>query len=282
MVLLHLRKFLFLIILFFSIYYIYRQRNNRTIKIMGIGDSITSSKVLEGSYRKFLYHNLISKGYNIKMVGSIEQKIKKYYDEETKEEFKYPDDNSGFSSYTICTYEGRKGLLEILKKDKILKLNPDIIILLIGTNNIMDNYDFDKTMKDFISLIDYIFDNISPNSTLFVATIPDMDPNKKFYKIFKNYRQSKDGKIKYNDNKVKKLVLKNIKKFNKGIKKIINEYKDKNYNIRLENLNYALKDIDNLFDDGVHPNNKGYKKMGDFWSNIIEKFLNETNLNKLI
>ena len=247
-----------------------------------MGDSITSSKILEGSYRKFLYHNLISKGYNIKMVGSIEQKIKKYYDEETKEEFKYPDDNSGFSSYTICTYEGRKGLLEILKKDNILKLNPDIIILLIGTNNIMDNYDFDKTMKDFISLIDYIFDNISPNSTLFVATIPDMDPNKKFYKIFKNYRQSKDGKIKYNDNKVKKLVLKNIKKFNKGIKKIINEYKDKNYNIRLENLNYALKDIDNLFDDGVHPNNKGYKKMGDFWSNIIEKFLNETNLNKLI
>ena len=152
MVLLHLRKFLFLIILFFSIYYIYRQRNNRTIKIMGIGDSITSSKLLEGSYRKFLYHNLISKGYNIKMVGSIEQKIKKYYDEETKEEFKYPDDNSGFSSYTICTYEGRKGLLEILKKDNILKLNPDIIILLIGTNNIMDNYDFDKTMKDFISL----------------------------------------------------------------------------------------------------------------------------------
>ena len=215
MVLLHLRKFLFLIILFFSIYYIYRQRNNRTIKIMGMGDSITSSKVLEGSYRKFLYHNLISKGYNIKMVGSIEQKIKKYYDEETKEEFKYPDDNSGFSSYTICTYEGRKGLLEILKKDNILKLNPDIIILLIGTNNIMDNYDFDKTMKDFISLIDYIFDNISPNSTLFVATIPGMDPNKKFYKIFKNYRQSKDGKIKYKDNKVKKLVLKNIKKFNK-------------------------------------------------------------------
>ena len=58
-----------------------------------------------------------------------------------------------------------------------MELNPDIIILLIGTNNAMDNYDFNKTIKDFISLIDFLLKNINKEAIIFVSTIPDMDPN---------------------------------------------------------------------------------------------------------
>ncbi len=38
------------------------------IVIMSIGDSITDGYGTEGSYRKFLYHNLTEKGYSIDMV----------------------------------------------------------------------------------------------------------------------------------------------------------------------------------------------------------------------
>jgi len=62
-----------------------------------------------------------------------------------------------------------------------LKLNPDIILLLIGTNNAMDNYNFNITIIDFISLINYFLENINKNSIIFVATIPDIDPNIKSF-----------------------------------------------------------------------------------------------------
>ena len=62
-----------------------------------------------------------------------------------------------------------------------MKLNQDIILLLIGTNNAMDNYNFNITIIDFISLINYFLENINKNSIIFVATIPDIDPNIKSF-----------------------------------------------------------------------------------------------------
>ena len=125
---------------------------NSMIKIMCIGDSITFGKGMPGSYRKFLYNNLVKKGYKIKMVGANSNIVDKYHNENTSETFKYQDNNCGYSGYTIKAFGDRKGLLEILQKNKCLKLNPDIIILLIGTNNAMEKYDFNMTIKDFISL----------------------------------------------------------------------------------------------------------------------------------
>lgn len=152
----------------------------------------------------------------------------------------------------------------------MLKLNPDIIILLIGANNAMDNYDFNKTIKDFISLIDFLLKNINKEAIIFVSTIPDMDPNvEQVYNLFDNYR--KDN---INDTEVKNDVNNYIKDFNNKIKEIIEGYKSKNDNIRIVDLNPLMKNIDNLLFDGVHPKDKGYKIMGDFYAGIIEEYLN--------
>ena len=242
------------------------------IKIMCIGDSITFGDRMPGSYRKFLYNNLINKGYKIKMVGAKDQKIERYYSNENNSEFfEYEDDNSGFSAFSICEYKNRKGLLEILKQNNCLKLSPNIIILLIGTNNAMDNYDFDITINNFISLVDYMLNNISKDTIIFVGTIPDMDPNtERVYTWFNNYRKNN-----IEDNEVKINVNNYVMKFNNKIKEIIEDYRKKNYNIRIEDLNPVIKDVDNLMFDGVHPNNKGYKKIADFWTDIVEKYINE-------
>jgi len=253
--------------------------NSPEIKIMCIGDSITFGHRFPGSYRKFFYHNLISKGHKIKMVGAQGNKIEKYYynKDNPSKYFEYQDDNSGFSAYTICAHKNRKGLLEILKKNECLKLNPDIIILLIGTNNVMDNVDFDLTINNFISLMEYILNNTSKNCIIFVNTILDMDPNHKTnYTWFNNYR---NGNI--DDAQVKINVNNNVKKFNNKIREIINNYKNKNYNIRIEDLNHIIKDFDNLMVDGVHPNNNGYEKIGEFWTEIIDKYLKEINNHKI-
>ena len=243
---------------------------NSMIKIMCMGDSITFGHGMPGSYRKFLYNNLIKKGYKIKMVGVNSNKVGKYYDEKNSEYFEYEDNNCGYSAYTIKEFGDRKGLFEILEKNKCLKLSPDIMILLIGTNNAMENYDFNKTIKDFISLIDFLLNNINKEAIIFVSTIPDMDPNvEEVYHWFDNYRMDSA-----NDTEVKNDVNNYIKEFNNKIKEIIESYGNKNYNIRILDLNPLMRDIDNLLFDGVHPNDKGYKIMGDFYAGIIEEYLN--------
>ena len=270
-------KILFILIIFIIYSFFIKIPIKSLIKIMCMGDSITYGHKMPGGYRKFLYHNLISKGYKIKMVGAKDNKIEKYYYNENNspEYFKYQDDNCGFSAFAIKAYGKRKGLYEIIKKNKCLKLNPDIILLLIGTNNAMDNYNFNETIKDFISLMNYLLENINKDSIIFVATIPDMDPNTKIvYTWFKNYRKNN-----LDDNDVKNNVNNYIKKYNNEIKKIIEEYRNKNKNIRIEDLNKEIKDIDNLFFDGVHPNNQGHKIIGEFWTGIIDRYLNE-KMNK--
>ena len=271
-------KLLILIFLFIHIDYIKMLNNSQKIKIMCMGDSITFGYRVPGSYRKFLYHNLISKGYKIKMVGAQNNKFEKYYynNDNPSDYFKYQDDNSGFSAYTICAHKDRKGLLEKLKETKCLNLKPDIIILLVGTNNVMDNIDFDLTINNFISLIEYILNNMNKNSILFINTIPYMNPNHEAnYNWFPYYR--KDN---IDDIEVKNDVNNNVKKYNNKIKEIIEDYRNKNYNIRIEDLNPIIKDLDNLFIDGIHPNNNGYKIIGEFWTEIIDKYLKEIN-NKI-
>ena len=264
------QKFIALILIFHIIYSIsIEMSNSEDIKIMCIGDSITFGHRFPGSYRKFLYHNLLSKGYKIKMVGAKDNTIEKYKD------FEFQNDNSGYSAYTISNYKHRKGLLEVLQQTKCLKLNPDIIILLIGTNNVMDNINFDITTKTFISLIEYILNNINNNTMVFVSNILDMDPNHKInYNWFDNYRKNNTD-----DDEVKKIVNDNVFKYNNKIKEIVDIYRKKNYNIKIENLNdiIKLKDFDNLMLDGVHPNDNGYEKIGEFWTEIIDNYLKEIN-----
>ena len=158
-----------------------------------------------------------------------------------------------------------------METNKWFELNPDIIVLLIGTNNAMENYDFDKTIKDFISLMDFLLKNINKEVIMFVSTIPDMNPNtESVYHWFDNYRM--DG---INDAEVKNEVNIYVKDFNNKIKEIIESYRSKNYNIEIVDLNPIVKDIDNLFADGVHPNNKGYKIIGDFYAGFIQDYLDK-------
>ena len=208
---------IFFISLFFSKIKLQKLSDFETkeeIKIMCIGDSITDGFGLEGSYRKFLYNGLVKKGYNnINMIGAKNEGIKTYTDEDAGETFEYDDDNSGYSTFTIKSYTSRSGIYEKLVETNCLSQEPDIVLLLIGTNNIIDNRDSTENSKDLDSLIDYIFQNIPKDSMLFVATIPEMDPNKEeVYSWFSKYRVSSDNKIEYSDEEVHKMfyIISNI------------------------------------------------------------------------
>lgn len=270
------------------------------IKIMAIGDSITDGYGVAGSYRKYLYNELSKKGYNIDMVGAKgNNMLVEFNDPETGESFMYDDDNTGYSGYAIKEYPGRNGILETLKSTNCLETcNPDIVILQIGTNNIIDNHDRDMSYNDAKELIDYILDNISDDSTLFVTTIPDVDPNRpEVYSWFSNYRHSADWQINYSDEEAEESIARALNIYNADILAYVGHLminaalrnldeetgdltssdQSKEPYVRPGYISNVITDVKSQLMDGVHPNNKGYKLMGEYWADTIDSYLNNTD-----
>lgn len=264
--------------------------DSEPIKIMAIGDSITDGYGVAGSYRKYLYNELTKKGYNIDMVGSKgNNMLVEFTDYETGESFMYDDDNTGYSGYAIKEYPGRNGILETLKSTNCLETcKPDIVILQIGTNDVIDNYDMDNSYKRIGELLTYIYENIPESSALFVTTIPDVDPNcPEVYNWFNNYRHSADWQTNYPDDEVEEQILKTLHIYNSNIlatslKKNINKSLSDidNYSeeavgpyCRVGFISEVITDVKTQLMDGVHPNNKGYKLMGEYWADVIDSYL---------
>ena len=242
---------------------------------MCIGDSITDDIGIKGSYRKFLYNNLIKKGFNIDMIGSKRVPNKTYKDNITGDSFKYDGDHTGYSGQVIKSSEVRNGIYEKLKETNYLSLKPDIIIILIGTNNVIDKYVPKKTKNDFETLLDYILENIPSTSILFVSTIPDINPNiKKVYSWFSYYRYSEELDTIYSDEEVKIQVKESINQINSNIIALVKERQKVGKNIRVVDINRIIKDVNSQLSDGVHPNDIGFKAIGEYLAKIINNYLN--------
>ena len=258
--------------------------NSSDIKIMAIGDSITDGYGVAGSYRKYLYDELRKKGYSIDMVGSNGGNyMMRFVDIETGESFFYDDDNTGYSGYAVKEYPGRNGILETLRSTNCLSTcDPDIVILQIGTNNIIDDHDREESYNDAKELINYILDNISEDSTLFVTTIPDLDPNREeVYNWFSNYRHSPDWQINYSDEQAAASVELALREYNSDISELVQKMSEaadstgdgKGPYIKNAFVSEVITDVKTQLMDGVHPNNKGYKLMGQYWAELIDSYL---------
>ncbi|MCM1529689.1 MAG: GDSL-type esterase/lipase family protein [Alistipes sp.] len=250
------------------------------IKIMCIGDSITDGYTNDyvGSYRKFIYHNLTEKGYSIDMVGSKSSGgwTPEYTDSATGESFSFDNDYTGYSGYSIQNYSGRSGIYEVLQETGCLQSTaPDIVTLQIGTNDMIDNHEMDTAVDRLEVVVDYILDNIPADSTLFLSTIPNVDPNRSdVYSWFGNYRHSADWQTQYSDEEAEAAVVQTIADYNADIAALAEKKQAQGRNVYLSEAPGAITDVKNQLFDGVHPNNIGYKAMGDSWTAIIEEYLN--------
>lgn len=254
-----------------------------TIKIMCIGDSITDGYTNDyiGSYRKFIYHDLTEMGYNIDMVGSKGSGwTPTYIDSETDESFEFDNDNTGYSGYSIINYNGRSGIYETLQSTNcLISETPDIVTLQIGTNDIIDNYEIDSAGERLEILVDYILENIPENSALFVTTIPELDPNRSdVYSWFGNYRHSADWQIQYTDDEAEAGVAEAVKDYNAQIKSLVEDKKSEGAEIYFADINSVITDVKIQLFDGVHPNNTGYKAMGNYWSGILDGYISSKEI----
>ncbi len=250
------------------------------VKIMCIGDSITDGYTSEyvGSYRKFIYHNLTEMGYNIDMVGSKDSGWTPAYTDETGETWEFDNENTGYSGYAIKEYSGRSGIYEtLISTDCLAKTQPDIVTLQIGTNDVIDNHDVDTAGERLEVLVDYILDNIPQDATLFISPIPPLDPNRsEVYDWFGNYRHSSDWSEQYDDDRAAMEVEIALMQYNTQVMALATRKQKEGKNVVFSEAAWEITDVKTQLFDGVHPNNAGYKAMGDKWAETINEYLKES------
>lgn len=258
---------------------------NDTIKVMSVGDSITDGYWEQGGYRKYMYHSLEENGItNIDMVGAKGMNEENYSNGEVS--FTYDGNYSGYSGYAIQYIEGtetRQGILETMQSESygensnqnmMEAYQPDIVLLQIGTNDILSAYN-DGITDRLENLCDYILSYLN-DGTLFVSTIPNIDVQE-VHSWFWAY--GSDGYYTLSPEEFAQKIQNYIDIYNTSIKDMVEKKQSEGINnIKFADINSVVDYQTDLY-DGVHPNEQGYQKMGEYWSNVLVEYLNGENVD---
>ena len=219
-----------------------------TVKIMPIGDSITFGYGEDGGYRKYLDQALKAKEIPFDMVGPEGQNEASF--NYNGQRVTYDNNHAGYSGYTIKqTYPipswGENGLLEVLqKKNAVKQAQPDIVLLIIGTNDMTANRDLSECSQSLHDLLDYIIGDMPSDSVIFLGSIPEFTA--------------------YGGN------AQRVANYNNTVKQVAESYGD---NVQFADVHGCLNGMADMASDKLHPTGAGYEKMGKFWAETIEAYL---------
>lgn len=239
----------------------------KAVKILPLGDSITDGYWESGSYRKYLDHALEQMGYSdIDFVGPKGSDSESFqYNGETVE---YDGNYAGYSGYAIQYMTGtetRQGILETIQESDMINVyDPDIVLLQIGTNDILSAYN-DGITDRLENLINVILSDMT--GTVFVTTIPDIDIAE-VYDWFWAY-----GDVKWNSTQDEfiSIVQNHIDSYNESINALVTKLKSEGKSVEFADINSVVDYTTDLY-DGIHPNEQGYEKMGAYWAGVLDSW----------
>jgi len=203
-------------------------------KILPLGDSITDGVGGSGgAYRVELFRQAVANNKNITFVGS------KANGPTTVDGKTFPRNHEGYSGYSI-------NQIANVVPSPALNGDPNIILLMIGTNDswVEENNNGPQVMAQRLgALIDKII-NSKPNALLAVAVIT---PRNDYAK------QWADSYVAV-------------------IPGVVNERINQGFNVILVDQ-YKGFPANGLGSDNLHPNDTGYRFMGQTWYNAIKDYL---------
>jgi GDSL-like Lipase/Acylhydrolase family len=215
--------------------------------VMPLGDSNTVGTALApGSYRTRLWQDFGSDPTRVKFLGSQESGPPELGNKL----------HEGHSGYTIdAAPVGFGGIIPNINGYLGgARTNPDVILLLIGTNDINLNYEVDQAparLDTLISLISDLSSGLKPNADLIVANIPPIDDA---------HNEFKTG----NDNSANLRAM----AFNATIPGIVAAHRAQGERVHFVDINSKLMLSD--IADGLHMTPAGYAKVADvFYAAIV-------------
>ncbi|MBE6854771.1 MAG: hypothetical protein E7501_03845 [Ruminococcus sp.] len=239
------------------------------VKILCLGDSITDGYWEQGGYRKYLYTALGELGYdNIDMVGPKGGDPESFtYNGTTVE---YDGNYAGYSGYAIQYMEGtetRQGILETIQStDMINTYAPDIVLLQIGTNDVLSAYN-DGITDRLENLVNVILSDLPAGGTVFVSTIPDID-----VELVESWLWAY-GEVKWNNTleDFTAIVQGHIDTYNASVSTLVAKLQSEGKPVRFADIHSVVDYKADMY-DGVHPNEQGYEKMGLYWAELLNGF----------
>jgi lysophospholipase L1-like esterase len=214
--------------------------------IMPLGDSITDGFTVRGGYRIPFFSRAHAAGKQFTFVGSATN------GPATVDNVPFPQRHEGHSAHTM--YDApqapipRLGIARYIP-DVIPRFHPDIILLMIGTNDVDGNVDLPNAPNRLGTLIDSII-ALDAHSLIVVAQItPTMqDP-----------------------------LNQRIQAFNAGIPAVVKARADAGKHVLLVDMYGAfLRDPaykTRYLADRLHPNATGYELMSQVWSTVIDDLI---------
>jgi len=257
-----------------------------SVKILSLGDSITDGYWTSGAYRKYMYHELEQMGYSIDMVGPKGSNSNTFtYNGET---VTYDDNNAGYSGYAIqemTTKEHRSGILETIQgtwyngQNMIACYQPDIVLLQIGTNDILSEYN-DGITDRLENLVNVILQDLDSDDVIYVSTIPDIDAILRADWLGA-YGINAWGSTDEEKQQLMETVTACIDSYNTSIYNLVLQMQSEGKSVRFADINSVVDYQTDLY-DGVHPNEAGYENMGKYWAGLLDGYFQETGTDKPI
>jgi len=196
--------------------------NAAAVRVMPLGDSITHGEEIPGGYRIGLCQRFVSNKFQVQFVGS---------------------QSNGPASACGTAHEGHPGwridMIDANIVGWLRATNPHTVLLHIGTNDVLQNFNLSTAPARLSALIDHITATV-PNAQVFVATI---------IPIANTTAEAR------------------ARTFNATIPGIVQSKVNAGKHVHLVNMANALTTADLI--DGVHPNAGGYDKMAATWFNAL-------------
>ena len=250
------------------------------VKIIAMGDSITHGYINgDNGYRKYFCYGLQQNGItDFNMVGPNNDWTDSTTYDWNGTTITYDPAHAGYSGYAIQKIGSRQGLQETIfdttytdgdvSGNMMEVYQPDVIMLQIGTNDVLD-----AQLTGIGDRLEELVDKLIPyvsgdGQVLYLASIPDIDAAKK-YDWLGAYQWTYGVSYESDPEKFVATVQAAVDDYNTIVKNLVAKKQAEGAHIEFSDINSTIDISAGDLEDGVHPSEQGYAKMGQYWSNLL-------------
>lgn len=250
------------------------------VKIIAMGDSITHGYINgDNGYRKYFCYGLQQNGItDFNMVGPNNNWTDSATYDWNGTTITYDPAHAGYSGYAIQKIGNRQGLQETIfdttytdgdvSGNMMEVYQPDVIMLQIGTNDVLD-----AQLTGIGDRLEELVDKLIPyvsgdGQVLYLASIPDIDAAKK-YDWLGAYQWTYGVSYESDPEKFVATVQAAVDDYNTIVKNLVAKKQAEGAHIEFSDINSTIDISAGDLEDGVHPSEQGYAKMGQYWSNLL-------------